>query len=410
MLKILVIGLNFHPELTGIGKYSAEMAAYLASQGYDVHVVTAPPYYPHWQVQAPYRAWTYQRETWQGMRVYRCPLWVPQRASGIKRVLHLGSFALFSFPLLLLQIRWRPEVVIAVAPAIAAAPFALLTARLSGAKAWLHVQDFELEAAAGLGLLPANSLITNLARRIDGWLLARFDRVSTISQRMLERLAQKGVPAERTVLFPNWVDPDSIFPLPAEANPLQAALEIPTGKLIVLYAGNLGRKQGLEVLLEAARLLAGSSEILFVISGEGTVKAQLQADAGELPNLRFFPLQPIERLNALLNLADIHVLPQRADAADLVMPSKLLGMLASSRPVLATARPGTELARVLEGVGLVVPPEDAGALAAGILRLARDPALRARLGAQGRRLCQARWAREKVLGDFARRLSELVGK
>lgn len=115
-------------------------------------------------------------------------------------------------------------------------------------------------------------------------------------------------------------------------------------------------------------------------------------------------------MNALLNLADIHVLPQRADAADLVMPSKLLGMLASSRPVLATARPGTELARVLEEVGLVVPPEDAGALAAGILRLARDPALRARLGAQGRRLCQARWAREKVLGDFARRLSELMGK
>jgi colanic acid biosynthesis glycosyl transferase WcaI len=317
---------------------------------------------------------------------------------------------LFSFPLLLLQIGWRPDVVIAVAPAIAAAPFALLTARLSGAKAWLHLQDFELDAAANLGLLPANSLITNLARRAERGLLARFDRVSTISGRMLERLVQKGVPAERTVLFPNWVDPDSIFPLPAEANPLQAALEIPAGKLIVLYAGNLGRKQGLEVLLEAARLLAGSSEILFMISGEGTMKAQLQAEAGELPNLRFFPLQPIERLNALLNLVDIHVLPQRADAADLVMPSKLLGMLASGRPVLATARPGTELAQVLEGVGLVVPPEDAGALAAGILRLARDPALRARLGAQGRRLCQARWAREKVLGDFARRLSELMGK
>ncbi len=134
MTRILILGINFHPELTGIGKYTGELAAYLQERGHNVRMVTAPPYYPSWQVQPGYKAWQYTREAWRGVEIYRCPLWVPRSPSGLKRLLHLFSFALSSIPILLGQLRWKPDLILCIAPAFFCAPFALLTARLSGAK------------------------------------------------------------------------------------------------------------------------------------------------------------------------------------------------------------------------------------------------------------------------------------
>src|ERR1700742_1765230 len=119
----------------------------------------------------------------------------------------------------------------------------------------------------------------------------------------------------------------------------------------------MGTKQGLEVLATAAVSLAARRDLVFVFCGQGPAKERLTAVCGDLPNTRFIPLQPMDKLNELLNLADIHLLPQRADAADLVMPSKLSGMLASGRAVIAMAHEGTELFNTVEPRGVVVPPE-----------------------------------------------------
>src|SRR5450631_134375 len=140
-MKILVCSTNFAPEPTGIGKYSGEMASWLAARGHDVRAVAAPPYYPMWRVARNYRWPPYRREQWNGVDVWRAPLWVPKSPSGLTRILHLLSFAVMSFPVMLRQIFWGPDLVIAVAPALICAPIALLTARLSGAQAWLHIQD-----------------------------------------------------------------------------------------------------------------------------------------------------------------------------------------------------------------------------------------------------------------------------
>src|SRR5437879_3671640 len=156
---------------------------------------------------------------------------------------------------------------------------------------------------------------------------------------MLERLADKGVAEQRRVLFPNWVDTGAIFPM-EEPSPLRRELEIPGGAVVTLYSGSMGAKQGIEQLIEAARLLADRPAIRIVICGDGAGLPELRAMARELPNVRFLPLQPPERLNALLNLADVHALPQKPAVADLVMPSKLIGMLASGRPVVATVHDG----------------------------------------------------------------------
>ncbi|MDF2462997.1 MAG: glycosyl transferase [Ramlibacter sp.] len=383
-MRLLIYTLNFAPELTGIGKYSGEMASWLATRGHEVRVVTAPPYYPKWEVSPGYSGSSYKREEWQGVQVQRCPLWVPKRVTGIKRLIHLASFAASSLPVLLAQVRWRPDVVWVVEPALFCTPGALLAAKLCGARTWLHVQDFEVDAAFEMGLLKSRGLRSAVSG-FERWLMRRFDRVSTISRQMLKRLLDKGVNPDRTVSFPNWVDITGIAPL-ANVSPYRSELNIPPGSIVALYSGNMGAKQGLEVLASAAHKLRQESGIVFVFCGDGAAKADLQGQCGGLTNVRMLPLQPLDRLNELLGLADIHLLPQRADAADLVLPSKLTGMLASGRAVLVTAAPGTELAQVVEssGCGMVVPPEDPDRLAAAVMQLASDARVRASMGAAGR--------------------------
>jgi len=404
-MKILICGQNYAPELTGTGKYTAEMAEALAAAGHEVRVVCGPPYYPAWQIEEGYSGCHYRSELVRGVQVRRVPLWVPRQPGGAKRLLHLASFALAALPVMLRQALWRPDVVMAVAPGLMGAPGAWLAARLAGARCWLHVQDFEVDAAFELGLL-RGARARGIALAVERLLLRRFDVVSSISDKMVGNAARKGVPAPRLYLLPNWVDTQAIVPL-GRPSRLRQALGIGDRQKVVLYAGNMGAKQGLEVLMYAAAALAGDPGITFVFCGNGPARAELELHCAGLDNCRFLPLQPTDALNELLNLADIHVLPQRGGAADLVMPSKLTGMLASGRAIVAMADPGTELHTALQGRGVAVPPEDVEALAAAIRRLARDADLRAALGAAARAYAVGNLSAPAVLGRLDTRLRAL---
>jgi colanic acid biosynthesis glycosyl transferase WcaI len=408
-MKLLFYGINFAPELTGVGKYTGEMARWLTNAGHEVRVITAPPYYPAWQVRAGYSAGQYSTETWHGVQVMRAPVWVPHRPGGLKRLLHLASFALSSLPVLLAQWRWKPDVVWVVEPPLMCAPAAVAFAALRSAESWLHIQDYEVDAAFDLGLIRGNTL-RRWVQHAERWLMRRFDRVSTISDRMVDHALSKGVEAERMVHFPNWVDINGIAPL-ASRSAYRAKLGLAPEAVVALYSGNMGNKQGLEILAEVARLLQDDPHIQLVFGGNGTGRADLQARCAGLTNVHFLDLQPLERLNEWLGLADVHLLPQRADAADLVMPSKLTGMLASGRAVLATAQPGTELCRVVEqdaACGLVVPPENPPAMAEALRALAADPVRRAELGANGRRYAKAELSQGAILRRFEAQLRALV--
>ena len=408
-VRIFILGLNFHPELTGAGKYTAELASWLSRRGHEVQVICAPPYYPGWALRDGYRnCWAF--EAWQqggvAIKVRRCPLWVPARPSGWKRVLHLMSFAASSMPVLFGQLRWKPDVLVAVAPTLACAPAAIAFSKLARCPTWLHVQDFELDAAFGTGQLKQN-LVARFGRAVERALLRGFDRVSTISDKMLERLRAKLGRSERTVLLTNWVDPEQLRPLESEA-PYRREFGCAKDDILVLYSGSIGEKQGLDTLLEAAAALAGKSRYRFVICGEGPGKEALAARYAHLRNVTWKPLQPAERLAELLGAADVHALPQRAGIADLVMPSKLLGMMASGKPVVAMAAPDTEIWNVMQGRGLVVPPEDSRALADAIKQLGADAALGSRLGAAARAFVEENLERDKVLSAFEAELVALV--
>lgn len=416
-MRILIYGLNYAPELTGIGKYTGEMAVWLAERGHEVHVVTAPPYYPAWRIREDYRGTWYRTERAPGQPlVHRTPLYVPEKPTGIKRIVHLVSFMLGSLPVMVREMFWHPDVVFTVEPTFFCAPLTLFIGKSAGAACWLHVQDFEVDAAFELGLLPAQGPVHDGALRIEKFFTFAFDRVSGISSRMVDRALAKGIPAGHVVLFPNWVDVDTIYPLDPVANRSNSfrrelASRIPgiEDKIILLYSGNMGAKQGLELLAPLAHSFVADSRVHFVFCGDGAFRSRLEALVSGHPNVTLLPLQPLERLNDLLNSADIHLLPQRASAADLVMPSRLSAMLASGRPVIATAHPGTQVAQVVEDRGLAIPAEDDAALRAAVLLLVEDEDLRLHLGRAAREYAVAHLGKQQVLDQFELDLLELAG-
>ncbi len=410
-MRILVHSINYAPEVTGIGKYNGEMCEWLVNRGHEVKVVTGPPYYPAWRVIESYSARRYRRESMAGVEVWRCPVWVPAAPSAIKRLLHLASFAASSLPAMAYQVFWQPEVVIVTEPPLFCAPQARLTARLSGAKAWLHILDFEVDAALHLGMLRGRGGVQRFLYGVERFLMRGFDRISTISEKMRRRIVEKGVPEGRTRLFPNWAETDFVLPLQRD-NEMRREFGAEPEDLVVLHAGNMGEKQGLDLVLDAAEQLRERAEIRFLMVGAGAARKRLEQAARErrLHNVRFFYVQPTERLPLMLAAGDIHLVVQRREAADLVMPSRLTNILAAGRPSIATADPDTALHEVLNrhSCGITTSPGSATELAAGIVALAEDAEMRERLGRNARRYAESYLNKDRILSDFESELRDLV--
>jgi colanic acid biosynthesis glycosyl transferase WcaI len=406
-MKILVLGVNYAPELIGIGKYTSEMCEWLAARGHSVKVVTAYPFYPDWKVTPPHRYTRYSRQMLNGVDVTRCPLYVPAKPTGLRRLISYASFALSSAGVLIWRaLRFRPDVVFTIAPSQLLAPATLAAATMSGAKSWLHIQDFEIETAFELGILKGNRL-RRCAEFIESGMLRRFARVSTISPKMMERLLGKRVAAARAMEFRNWVDTGAIKP-GSQDTALRAELDLPADAVVALYSGSMALKQGLENVVDAARIVrAAKPNVFIVLCGNGAVRNILVERAKGLDNVRFLDLQPRERLSELLSTADIHLLPQRAAVADVVLPSKLAGMLASGRPIIAMAEPETQLGVEVAGCGTLIAADDPNALASALIALANDAALRSKLGEGGRTNALNRWDMQTILGQLEQQLLAL---
>ncbi len=397
-MKLLVLGLNYAPEKVGIAVYTTGMAEALAEAGHEVRVIAGQPYYPAWRSIRPHRAWTFSRRRENGVAITRIPHYIPRNPTGARRLVHHFSFALASLvPALWQGLVFRPQLVIAVAPSLVAAPVARLAALACGARAWLHVQDFEVEAAFATGLIDGAGPLARLARRFER-VMRTFHRVSAISPEMCRRLVEKGVDPARVVEFRNWADLDAVKPL-ATPSPYRAEWGIATPH-VALYSGNIANKQGIGIVLAAARRLAHRKDLTFVVCGEGPNRGALEAEAAGLANIHFRDLQPAERLGELMGLATVHLLPQLAGAADLVLPSKLTNMLASGRPVVATAAAGTGLYREVEGCGLVVAPGDEIGFAEAIERLIDDPEAHKLMALAARARAEERWGKGGCLNSL----------
>ncbi len=405
-LSILIHSIYYDASATGIAKYTAELAEWLAARGHRVEVITTPPHYPSWRIASAYRGVGYKRERLAGVDVCRTPLYVPaaDRLSGRRRILYEASFAVNGVYWWLRALLRRPrhDLVVAVCPSLQSAWMPWVYATLRRVPWLLHVQDLQVDTALRLGIIGTGGF-GRVMYELEAFLMGRATSVSTITEAMRQRIVAKGVLESRTVLFPNWSDVGFIRPLP-RGNELRRGLGVPLDHTLFVYAGNMGAKQGLELILAAADRLRHQSELHLALVGDGAVRAQLQAEAARLglPRLHFLPLQPVERLPELLAAADVHLVVQKREAADLVMPSKLVNVLAAGRPTIATADPGTALHAVLadHATGLVTPPGDVHAFVRAMTRLHGDPGMRTAMGRRARAFAERHFDKERILLDF----------
>jgi colanic acid biosynthesis glycosyl transferase WcaI len=410
-MKILICGINYAPDLTGIGKYTGEMGSWLAKNGHTVDVITGMPYYPQWKVSSDYKKKWWHKEYLDGVKVYRCPLYVPGKVSSAKRILHEFSFVLSTLPIWIKKLfSKRYDVVISVSPPFHLGIVPLLYAKLRRTKIVTHIQDLQVDVAKELNMIN-NQRLLNIMFRMEKFILKGSSAVSTISKGLLKKIKDKGIEAANCLLFPNWVDETIVRPITKEKS-LRGEFGLSREDKVILYSGNLGEKQGLENIIEAAKSFRNDPFVKFVIVGSGGGEMKLKETVKEagLTNILFHPLVSYEKLPALLAIADVHLVLQKKNAADLVMPSKLTSILASGGCPLVTASEGSTLYQLINKneMGIVVEPDNYQMLTQGI-RFALDNSLE-KFRSNARYYASRYLSKEAILKNWEGILFKLAGK
>lgn len=400
-MKILIYGINYSPELTGIGKYTGEMAEWMVEDGHDVSVFTAMPYYPEWNIHHQYKNRFWCKEVVNGVKIYRSPIYVPQKVNSKKRIVHEFSFLWSSsFRWLSALFRKKFDLVITVCPPFHIGIASYIYSIFKRTTLVTHIQDLQIDAAKDLDML-TNQKALNLMFKLEKFLLNKSDYVSTLTSGMKTRVEKKDIPEKKIVMLPNWVDINYIRPLPKEES-LRTQFCIPADDTVILYSGNIGKKQGLDIIIDVAEEFRNRSDIHFIMVGAGAEKRNLEelVQKKKLFNVKFFPLQPYDQLSALLATADLHLVLQKKEASDLVMPSKLTGILAAGGCAIVTAMPRTSLYEDVSkyNMGILCEPESLSALKNAI-----DNALSSNLDEiknNARQYAETYLNKDKILLDF----------
>jgi len=408
-MRIVMLGINYWPEETGIAVFNTGRCEYLAARGHDVTMCTGFPYYPRWRVDAAYRGRLFTRETRNGVRILRSYLYVPRRVTTLRRMLHEGSF-IASSVLRALAGR-RPDLLVTVSPPLGLALSSMFLQRVWGVPYVFHVPDLQPDAAVDLGMLRPGRMVRFLYV-VERLAYRRAALVSTLTRAMQRRIVGKGIPPDRVVLFPDWAEP-GLFELPLTGGgPAFRERFGLADRFLIVHVGNMGVKQGLEVVLAAAERSRDCPEIVYLLVGDGAVRPRLEAraTAAGLGNLRILPLQPAPIFRELLAAANLTLVTQQRVVADIVFPSKVLTLLAAGKPVVASLNASSEVARVVTeaGAGVVSPAEDADALVRAVRELRGDPERRRRMGTQGRAYARTHWDRERILPEMEQRLRRVA--
>jgi glycosyltransferase involved in cell wall biosynthesis len=382
--RITIVTQYYWPEHVGIAPYSTRLAEHLADIGAVVNVVTAMPHYPEWRIDPAYKRRVHMREERRGVAVDRRWHYVPARQSALRRAGYEASLFAHS------MVRGSPEsdAVIGVIPSLSTGAIARVYARRRSCKYGIIVQDLSTQAVSQSGITKAD-VVTTTTRAVEGWVLSGAARVAVVSPRFKPHVETFGVAPDRISVLRNWVEDDVTS---AEAQPptTTAAIRKSFGwdddEVIVLHAGNMGLKQGLEHVVEAARLASGGPlPLRFVLMGDGSQRPAIEQRAAGLANVQFLPNMPRDRCSQIMSAADVLLVNERGSIVDMALPSKLTSYFAAGGPVVAAVSDeGTTAEEVRRaGGGLVVAPEDPKALLDALALLAADPGLAAALGAKG---------------------------
>ncbi|NHZ87008.1 MAG: WcaI family glycosyltransferase [Planctomycetia bacterium] len=399
-MKILIYGLHFKPDLIGIGKYTGEMTDWLFERGHQIRVITAPSYYPGWKLKQ--RSWWYKKEE-NPYFTWRCPIYVPSQPTGLTRLLHLLSFTLSSIPILIRNLWWRPNYILSIEPAFFATPLTLLYSVLTKSKSILHIQDLEIDAAYSLNILK-KGFFYKIVKKIEKFIFIRFDVISTISPMMKKEIIRNDIHQDKIYILPNWADTDNIYPTLNNLY-LRNRLSIKPKQKIILYSGNIGEKQNLEIVIDTAEnMQKDNNKCIFLMVGDGASKKRLVEDVKyrNINNIVFLPLQPSKDLGALLTLADIHLVIQDKNISDYVLPSKLTNILSAGGISIISANAETQLAQMVKKhkLGYLIKPDSESELYAAINHLLTNKIQCSTISTNARKYAEKYLSKDKILSDF----------
>jgi colanic acid biosynthesis glycosyl transferase WcaI len=400
-MKVLILSINYWPEVTGIGAFTTYRAEYLAAVGHDVEVCTTFPYYPEWKVPPGYAGKLAASEKRNGVRILRSYAYIPNPATSLKRVLHEATFIASS--MIRAVVQKRPDLLLVVSPPLGLAVNAILLSRLWRIPYVFDVEDLQPDSAADLDMLPSWAL--RFLYRVESAAYRHAALVTTLTNGMRERMIDKGIPEEKVELLEARVD-DSLFDIgPREGSAFRQRHGLES-KFLVTHSGNMGVKQGLDVIVDAAALNRSDDSMRFLFVGDGAVCGRIQRRVAELElhNVRFLPLLEAEDFRGLLAASDVCLLTQQKSVSEIAFPSKIVTYLAAGRPVIASVNPDCEIAQTIResGAGKIVAPEDAEALLAGIREFRGADLRQYRQNAQ--EYASRRWSSSRVLGHLERSL------
>ncbi len=366
-------------------------------------MVTGFSYYPSWRKLPQDHGKLFHREIYKGVQVLRGYFYVPKKVSTPKRILHELSFCLFAA--LNFVRAGRQDCIIIISPPLLLGLVGVAFKWLFRSRLVFHIQDLQPDAALSLGMVKHGLMIRFLSR-IEKFIYTHSDHVATITEAMRSRLLDKGVPSEKLGLYYNWIDVARASKSRPAGGFRSRHPEI-MGNWIVAYAGNIGVKQGADVLVKLAEAMRTIDAIHFVIAGDGADKERLKTIAArhKLSNLTFLPFLSQADYFDLLRDIQVSFIAQRRGAGNVFFPSKLLGIMAMSKPVLISADRESELSSFVRrhNCGLTADAEDIPQLAASIESLYADPVLLNKLGANARHAVE-QFDRDVILERFFQRI------
>jgi putative colanic acid biosynthesis glycosyltransferase WcaI len=396
---ITFISLNYAPEDSAIGLYSTQWVDFLRESGYEVTVVTAFPYYPKWEISKEYKQKkTFLKEDLNGTTVLRYKQYVPKNPSFLKRIIHLSDFTFGSF-FNLFKIK-ECDLVISIVPFTTSVFLGYIQKKRFKVKLWTHIQDFEFDAALQTGVGNNKNFIFSLLFKLEKWLFSKSDVASTISYSMLNRLSEK-TNAEQFFL-PNWIDNEKINP---ENSKKHRYLD--SEKIKILYSGNIGDKQDWDVFIQFCKDI-DKKKYEIVVVGDGSKKEWVCNEILPFENVNYYPPVPFKELSDLLCSADVHILFQKPDVIDTVMPSKVLGMMASTKPSLIIGNDKSEVKSIFDAskAGLYYS-EYTSDVVSGLKLITSDKAKAQKDGKEARNYVIENFSKEKILSNMLKKLKSL---
>ena len=401
--RVLVVGMYYAPEPTGIAPYTTSMCRHFAEQGHDVTVVTGVPHYPQWKVADGHRR-PVSTEVIDDVKVVRLRHYVPSAQSAITRAFYEASWLAPALPQML---RHRPDVVLAVTPPLAALPLARAAANASRSPWGVVLQDFMGKGAAQAGT-PGGARVADLVDRVERSHLSAADRVAVIGPGFRDAVIDMGVKPENIDVVPNWTH---VKPSKLTRNEARAALGWAHDEFLVIHTGNMGYKQGLENVVEAAKEAdERKAPVTFLLVGDGNQREELQRDAEGIERIRFLPPVDAKEYPLVLAAADVLLVNERPGMVDMSLPSKVTSYLGAGRAVLAAIPPQGGTSRMLAQTGAaeIVPAGDPASLVDAAVRLAGDEAARVALAERGTFHAETEFAESAALARYDAFLEKLL--